>query len=501
MNTAHSAFGFSHKSGILMPISSLPSRYGIGSLGKCAYDFVDFLARCSQTVWQVLPINQTSYGDSPYQSPASASGNPYFIDLDILVDKALLSEDELEYELYDGGRVDYGRLFSRRYNILMLAHSRFRPGDGYRRFCMDNASWLDNYALFMALKCHYSHAPWTEWRQEHKNFESAKACASQFTDQIHFWRWIQYEFFSEWNQLHEYARSKGIYIIGDMPIYVAHDSMDVWCAPEQFLLDESHNPTLVAGCPPDDYSEDGQKWGNPLYNWEKMKEEGYAWWIDRMGLAFNRYDLVRIDHFRGFAGYFAIPADDENAKRGEWHKGPSEELFDAISLAYPEGRIIAEDLGFITDDVRALLAHTGFPGMKVLQFAFYSDDSEYLPRCFESDNCIVYTSTHDSDTAMSWFETLSGEALERFKREYRVRGKRSGAAVLTDIALGSPANLAVIPIQDYLELTNEEGRMNIPSTPYGNWTWRLDSKYNTSALRNRILTFTKKHDRQRVFDN
>ena len=280
-----------------------------------------------------------------------------------------------------------------------------------------------------------------------------------------------------------------------MPIYVAHDSMDVWRAPEQFLLDENYNPTVVAGCPPDAYSETGQKWGNPIYDWEKMKEDGFSWWIDRVGSAFSLYDLLRIDHFRGFASYFTIPRDAETAIDGEWRTAPGKELFDTIKKAYPNGKIIAEDLGFITDDVRELLQYTSFPGMKVIQFAFYDDDNEYLPRMYENENCIVYTSSHDSDCTRSWFESLDENARERFDKECDLKEYKTPTSACIDMAMSSIANLCIITLQDYLELTNEEGRINIPSKPDGNWTFRIDKNLMTDGLEKKIYVFTEKSGR------
>ena len=495
MKNCEIIFGFTRKSGILMPVSSLPNEYGIGSLGKSAYEFVDFLDRCGQTVWQVLPLNPTSYGDSPYQSPASVAGNPYFIDLDILADKGLLNENDLSGEKTHGNRIDYGRLFFFRYNILRVAYSRFVPDENFKSFCADNASWLEDYALFMALKVKYNHASWTTWEPCYRNCTSAREHSYELSTECGFWKWLQYEFFSQWNALHDYARSKGIFIIGDMPIYVAHDSMDVWRAPEQFLLDENYNPTVVAGCPPDAYSETGQKWGNPIYDWEKMQEDGFSWWIDRVGLAFSLYDLLRIDHFRGFASYFTIPRDAETAIDGEWRTAPGKELFDTIKKAYPNGKIIAEDLGFITDDVRELLQYTSFPGMKVIQFAFYDDDNEYLPRMYENENCIVYTSSHDSDCTRSWFESLDENARERFDKECDLKEYKTPTSACIDMAMSSIANLCIITLQDYLELTNEEGRINIPSKPDGNWTFRIDKNLMTDELEKKIYVFTEKSGR------
>ncbi len=495
MKNCDKIFGFTNKSGILMAVSSLPNEYSIGSFGRSAYEFVDMLERCGQTCWQVLPLNPTSYGDSPYQSPASIAGNPYFIDLEILAKDGMLTPEELEIERQPCGNVDYGRLFFTRYNTLRRAYSRFSPDEKYNVFCAVNHEWLDDYSLFMSLKVHYNHASWTSWAKCHRNCNEARTHAHEFSQECGFWKWVQYEFMSQWNALHDYARSKGIVIIGDMPIYVAHDSMDVWRAPNEFLLDENYAPTVVAGCPPDAYSATGQKWGNPIYNWEKMKNEGFSWWIERVGYAFALYDLLRIDHFRGFASYFAIPADAETAVNGEWRDAPGKELFDTIKKAYPNGRIIAEDLGFITDDVRELLEHTSFPGMKVIQFAFNSDNSEYLPSLFETNNCIVYTASHDSDCTRSWFEALDKEARIRFKKEYRMHGKQTPTAACIDMAMRSIANLCIITMQDYLELTNGEGRMNVPSKPDGNWSWRISPDWDTDKLEKKIYSATKKADR------
>ena len=488
-------FGFTHKCGILMPISSLPSPYGIGSFGREAYRFVDFLSRTGQTCWQVLPLNPTSYGDSPYQSPASVAGNPYFIDLPTLVAEGLLRPDELAYAKKDCKRVDYGWLFGTRFSLLRVAHARFEPTSAYRAFCRKNAAWLEDYALFMALKVHNGYREWTRWEPQYRNHAEAVAHAEKFEKEASFWRWTQYVFFSQWKALRAYAGKQGIRIIGDMPIYVAHDSMDVWRAPDQFLLDGDGNPTLVAGCPPDGFSPDGQLWGNPIYNWERMREDGFAWWRDRFGAAFALYDLVRIDHFRGFASYYAIPYGDTTARNGRWIGAPGKELFDAVKAAYPRARIIAEDLGFITDDVRELLAYTGFPGMKVLQFAFSSPDCEYLPRTYTTDNCLVYTASHDSDCTVSWAKGLNAYERASFKRECpRDRGQ-SVTNALIECAMRSRANLCVIPMQDYLELDGAEGRMNTPSRADGNWQWRLSPRYATKALTERILDMARRTKR------
>ncbi len=488
-------FGFEHKAGILMPVSSLPSEYGIGSFGKSAYDFIDFLDAAGQKCWQVLPLNPTSYGDSPYQSPASAAGNPYFIDLDVLAQQGLLTAEELEAQKENSTLINYGWLFGARYTALRLAHSRFTPNEKYEKFLSENSAWIENYALFMALKVKNNYCQWTLWDGEYRDYKKALTHKAEFEDEMSFWRWVQYEFAAQWTAIVAYAHEKGIVIIGDMPIYVAHDSVDVWASPEQFLLDESYNPTVVAGCPPDGYAPDGQLWGNPIYNWELMETEGFAWWVNRVGAAFKLYDILRIDHFRGFAGYYNIPFGESTARNGKWDSAPGIELFKAIKAKYPESKIIAEDLGLITDDVRELLVETGFPGMKMLQFGFYSDDSEYMPRMFETKNCVVYSSTHDSDCTRSWLDSLDEWAEARLLAECPVNEKQSRTYDVIELALGSIANLAVIPMQDYLELTNEEGRMNTPSTASGNWGWRMSADYNTAELREKIADVTEKTDR------
>ena len=488
-------FGFSHKCGILMPVSSLPSPYGIGSFGKSAYDFIDMLAECSQKCWQVLPLNPTSYGDSPYQSPASAAGNPYFIDLDLLAEDGLLTDKELKGERVSTKKVDYGRLFNTRYNILRLAHSRFKPDAAYRSFCRKNEDWLADYSLFMALKVKNSWKAWVEWNEDEKISRLARKNALLYAEEMTFWNWVQFEFFKQWINIRKYAGEKGITVIGDIPIYVAHDSVDVWAAPAEFLLDDDYMPITVAGCPPDAYAEDGQLWGNPIYDWRKMEREHFTWWIARVRAAFGLYDILRIDHFRGFASYFSIPFGDKNARRGEWLEAPGKELFDAIKKAVPSSKIIAEDLGFITDDVRELLEYTGFPGMKVIPFALYDQDNEYLPRMYPSDNCVVYSASHDSDCTASWCKTLKGKAKKIFNAECPSADGQSRTEAVIELAMRSRANLCVITMQDYLELTNAKGRMNTPSIATGNWQWRLDERALTEELKSKIKNLTEKCER------
>ncbi len=490
-NSTLGNFGFKHKAGILMPLSSLPSKYGIGSFGAEAYRFVDFLVAAGQKCWQVLPLNPTSYGDSPYQSPASIAGNPYYIDLEILFEKGLLTKEELRAAEHDSERVDYGFLFNTRYDVLRLAYSRFKADRAFNKFVTANSEWVEDYALFMALKTSNEYRAWYQWGDELRDYKKAKAHYSEYEAECGFWIWLQYEFFREWSALLKYAHSKGIVIIGDMPIYVAHDSMDVWRAPDQFMIDDEYCPIIVAGCPPDAFSDDGQLWGNPVYNWQRMEIDSYAWWRKRIGYAFKIYDILRIDHFRGFASFYAIPYGDENAKRGNWMKAPGERLFRAIREDYPNAKIIAEDLGYITDDVKELLAETAFPGMKVLQFAFSNDDNEYLPRLYDSENCVSYTGSHDSECTKSWYASLSKEEKKRFAKECPRKCGECATDALITLIMKSRANLAVIPMQDYLLLTNEAGRMNTPSIASGNWQWRLKKNYFRKPLVEKIYAFAK----------
>ena len=490
-------FGFRHKAGVIMSVSSLPGKYGIGSLGKAAHDFVDFLDATGQTCWQVLPLNPTSYGDSPYQSPSSVAGNPYFIDLDILAEKGLLTKTELAGQRCNSKRVDYGWLFHNRYDVLRLAHSRFAPDRAYRAFMKNQGAWVEDYALFMALKVRYGFAPWTAWAEEHRSYARVVENKAELETEMAFWRWTQYEFTAQWKAVKAHAKEKGIRIIGDMPIYVAHDSMDVWAAPEQFLLDEQYRPTVVAGCPPDGFTPDGQLWGNPIYNWPLMQQQSFRWWIHRVGAAFELYDILRIDHFRGFAGYYNVPYGQQTARNGKWDDAPGIALFRAIAAAFPKAKIIAEDLGYITEDVRELLRDTDFPGMKMLHFAFYDPDSENLPRMYENENCVVYSASHDSDCTYTWQKGICGEARRRFNRECPRNQQQSRTYDLIEFAMNSIANLAMVPMQDYLELSNQEGRMNTPATAEGNWGWRLRPRYDTEKLREKMLSLVTRTGRQK----
>lgn len=483
-------------SGVLMHLSSLPSDYGIGTMGKAAYDFVDFLEKAGQKLWQVLPVNPTSYGDSPYQSFSTYAGNPYFIDLDLLAMDGLLEDSD--YAGLDWGsdpaKVDYSRIFELRFPVLKKAYATFarKPQAAFSAFQKENAAWLDDYALYMAIKrAHWDHS-WTEWEESLRRREPVMLARwkKELESEIGFWKFLQYEFARQWKRLKAYANDKGVRIVGDIPIYVAMDSADVWANPEMFLLDSELHPIDVAGCPPDYFSETGQLWGNPVYNWEEHRRDGYRWWLSRISAALSRYDIVRIDHFRGFESFWAVPAEDETAENGEWRKGPGMELFDCVNEKLGGASIIAEDLGLITEPVRALLKASGYPGMKVLEFAFTAgQDSDYLPHNY-GKNCVCYTGTHDNDTLAGWFDSIS-EADREFVMAYtRSRTPEEGPWDLISLAWASTADTAIAQMQDFLEL-GSEARMNTPSTPSGNWSWRLISGQLTDELAERMAEMTR----------
>lgn len=490
-------FGFSHKSGLLMAVSALPSEYGIGSFGKACFDWLDFLDKTGTKCWQILPLNPTAYGDSPYQSPASFAGNPYFVDLEELYKEGLLTSDELDGEKCKSERIDYGRLFLTRIAVLKKAFSRFVKTVEYVRFCHKNKQWLDNYALFFSIKESYDYAPWSSWADEYRIYKNAIERKSDFEGQTEFWRFVQFKFFTQWKKVRDYARSKGIKIIGDIPIYVAYDSVDVWSNTDEYLLDENLNPTFVAGCPPDGFSPDGQLWGNPIYDYSKMEKNGFKWWCSRIKICASLFDIVRIDHFRGFAGYYSVPYGEKTARNGHWEKGPGGKLFDAINQSVPNAKIIAEDLGFLTDDVRELIAYCGYPGMKILQFAFFDEDSEYLPRLYANKDYVVYTGSHDADCTRTWTENLDGDTLKRFKRECSHIKGLNPTYKMIKLAFDSIAELAVIPLQDWLLLGNEEGRMNTPSVAQGNWVWRAQPDYASKKLISTIKRFNVRSHREK----
>ena len=467
-------------SGILMGISSIPSSYGIGCFSKEAYDFVDQLEKGGQQYWQILPLGPTGYGDSPYQSISTFAGNPYFICLDDLIKEGLLTEQECESCDWGGSEsyVDYEKMYQSRFKLLRKAYERadLKNDSRYAAFKKEADAWLKDYCLFMAIKNDQDGACWIEWPEKLKDRKSAEVRMEEIrlADEVEFYSFQQFYFDLQWNKLKNYANKKGIQIIGDVPIYVALDSSDAWANPQMLQFDKAYTPTAVAGCPPDAFSATGQLWGNPLYDWSKLKASGYDWWVERMKHCLRLYDVVRIDHFRGFDEYYAIPYGDKTAEKGKWEKGPGMDLFRVLKDKIGELHVIAEDLGFLTDSVLEMLKDSGFPGMKVLQFAFDgSENSSYLPYKYEH-NCAVYTGTHDNETTRGWLENLQGHDLN-FVREYiNCYDKPVNDCVwgLIRTALASVADLAVIPIQDYLCLGNE-ARMNEPSTLGDNWKWRL----------------------------
>lgn len=465
--------------GILLPISSLPSKYGIGCFDKAAYAFVDFLKDAGQTCWQILPLGQTSYGDSPYQSFSTFAGNPYFISLDALCDEQLLTKEECEaVALPDTDYIDYSRLYETRYSLLRKAYNRMENDNAVPEFSASQP-WLEDYALFMALKDHFGGVSWDNWTEDIRlrKEDALKHWKERLAKEIGFYQFLQYQFFRQWNNLKAYANANGIRIIGDIPIYVAFDSADAWANPELFQLDEMGLPKAVAGCPPDGFAADGQLWGNPLYDWEYHKGTGFKWWIERLRQCFAMYDVVRIDHFRGFDEYYAIPYGDKTAKNGHWEQGPGMDLFHAVEAALGKREVIAEDLGFMTDSVRQLVKDSGFPNMKVLEFAFDSRDTgsrnDYLPHNY-NENCVAYTGTHDNQTITAWFQTITDEERS-MAREYlcdEFTPDKKLHKVFISLIMRSRAKLCIIPMQDWLGL-DDKSRINVPSTVGTNWKWRL----------------------------
>ena len=501
------------ESGILMPVSSLPGPYGIGCFGAEALKFVDFLAAAGQHIWQLLPLSPTGYGDSPYQSCSAFAGNPYFIDLDALKADGLLTAAQLKAEPWgtDPLSVDYGTLYTSRYKVLRAAYAAWREKyagrfgcahyypDDYYAFTLTNESWLNDYALYMALKTANGMKSWAEWPREYRLRDAgalAEFAAGQ-EEEIGFWKFLQYEFAVQWKKVKDYANEKGIKILGDIPIYVSADSVDAWVGGELFELDAQGGFARVAGCPPDYFSADGQLWGNPLYNWPYHKQTGYAWWVRRVRHALGIYDLLRIDHFRGFDTYWAIPAGSPTARTGKWENGPGMDLFRALEAALGKLPIIAEDLGDLVPSVRKLLADSTFPGMKVLQFAFGGGDNEYLPHNHVK-NSVVYPGTHDNTTLTDWWVNTATAKEKANAAAYlhltpckptakEVAAVRTDAAriALLRAALGSVADRAIIPMADWLGL-GAEAHLNTPGKLGGNWAWRAAEGFDTALLAGRI---------------
>lgn len=496
------------KSGILCPVFSLPGNYGIGSFSKEAYKFVDFLAKAGQTYWQILPLGPTSYGDSPYQSFSTYAGNPYFIDLDELKRQGLLTDGELEAA--DLGKdpedIDYGKLYQNRFPLLRKAFDRIdqETKEAVSSYRKDNQDWVEDYALYMAVKNTFGGVALSEWDDDIRlrKPDAMRSYREKCRDDIDFYIWTQYEFYREWDALKGYANDKGIRIIGDIPIYVSADSADVWSHPELFELDQEYRPVHVAGCPPDGFAPEGQLWGNPVYRWDYHKKTGYAWWKMRIEKSALLYDVIRIDHFRGFDQYYSIPGNAKNAVIGEWVNGPGMDLFQALKPVLKEKNvgIIAEDLGFITDTVRKLVSDSGFPNMKVLEFAFDVRDTgsanDYLPFNYPR-NCVAYTGTHDNETVVGWLQGQDQETID-YVREFLDAPKSADDKELcrkmVRAVLSSPADTAVVPIQDHLGLDNS-ARINTPSTLGGNWRWRMKAGVLTEDLAEKIYTETKVYGR------
>lgn len=490
-------------SGVLLPVSSLPSAYGIGCFSKEAYEFIDKLKEAGQTYWQILPLGPTGYGDSPYQSFSTFAGNPYFIDLEDLVNCGWLTGEQCASCDFgsDETAVDYGKLYQNRFALLREAwkNSDILTESGFGKFVEENAFWLEDYCLYMAVKAHFNNVCWVEWDEDIKmrQPEAVAVYREKFREELEFYRFQQYLFRVQWDRLKGYAHEQGIRIIGDIPIYVAFDSSDAWANPELFQFDKSCNPRAVAGCPPDAFSSTGQLWGNPLYEWSYHRSTGYDWWLKRLEASFQLYDVVRIDHFRGFDAYYSIPAGSKTAEYGTWEPGPGYELFRAMKNKLGERQVIAEDLGYLTPSVLELVKRTGYPGMKVLQFAFHPrGESEYLPHNYER-NCVVYTGTHDNDTSAGWYQKLDKPSKSFCRRYLNLKGNRSreAANALIRAALSSVAELAVIPMQDYLGL-GREARINTPSTLGDNWKWRMTRGAFTEELAEKIYRMTEIYGRR-----
>ena len=484
-------------SGILMPVFSLPGPFGIGTLGSEATAFVDFLAEAKQTYWQILPIGPTGYGDSPYQSFSAFAGNPYFIDFRLLAADGYLTAEEIP-AAQPVSTVDYGALYNQRPVLLKKAADRLlaAPSPAYEAFCTAQSFWLEDYALFMAVKAEQGQAGLADWPDALRCREPEVIAAAKvrLADQISYHKAVQFFFYTQWNALKAYANRKGVLLVGDIPIYVSPDSSDLWTQPELFQTDGQMHLTHVAGCPPDSFAADGQLWGNPLYDWPTHKATGFGWWKRRMKHATSIYDVVRIDHFRGFDTYWAIPAGETTARNGRWEQGPRMELFRALHNALGSLPIVAEDLGEMFDSVRELLAESGFPGMKVLQFAFTDEDSVDLPHNYPR-NCVAYPGTHDNNTLVGWFGGELTAAQRRQATDYfALTGREGTVRGLLRGVLASAAALAIIPLADWLE-EPAASRMNTPGKASDNWQWRADAKKLTPALAGEIRELSERYFR------
>jgi 4-alpha-glucanotransferase len=477
--------------GILLPVFSLPSDYGIGTLGAPAYEFINFLKAAGQKYWQVLPVGPTSYGDSPYQSFSAFAGNPYFIDFDVLVDEGLLTKEDVS--AFDWGeepsKVDYPKLFQSRFCVLQIAFqkSTHLKTQAYKTFCKRNAYWLQDYSLYMALKFHFENQEWLKWPEDirFRNPEAVHRYEKELKEQIDFWKFCQFKFFEQWEKVKKYANKNGIQIIGDIPIYVALDSADVWTNAGLFQLDENRHPVKVAGVPPDAFSETGQMWGNPLYDWQAMEKDSFLWWKRRMEFSARLYDVIRIDHFIGVVQYYAIPAGDVTAENGQWQVGPGQKLIDAINQSIGKSKIIAEDLGIAVPKVKKLLKKNGYPGMKIIQFAFDGNpENEHLPYHYSS-NLVAYGGTHDNDTLVGFYESKKRKELRLIKDYLNVKHKKEIPWAVIRTLYQSSADTVLFQAQDILELPNS-ARMNFPSTIGNNWQWRLTQGQLTNKIAKKL---------------
>lgn len=493
-----------------MHISSLPSNYGIGTFGREAYKFVDFLHDSGQKYWQILPLGHTGYGDSPYQCFSAFAGNPYFIDLDFLIDEGLITEDDLQNIYVENEEViDYSKIFDIRLPILRIAFNNFNKNiensNEYNKilnFYSENKFWIDDYSLFMSLKNYYNGKSFKDWDKEirFRNLESILYFEEKLKDEISFWKFIQYNFFKQWKNLKDYANSKGIKIIGDIPIYISGDSSDIWSSPEIFKLNSEGEPLTVAGCPPDNFSSTGQLWGNPIYDWDYLESTGYQWWIDRVRESLKLFDVIRLDHFRGFESYWEVPYGDKTAEFGKWTKGPGIKLFNSIKEKLGNIEIIVEDLGYLTDEVINFRIETGYPGMKILQFGFGNKNgNDHTPYNYEN-NCVVYTGTHDNDTVRGWIEVTGSSDEINFMKKYF--GICSGENLNWEFIRGawsSVCNISITTMQDLLNLGNES-RMNYPSRVNGNWIWRMKKNSLTNDLAVNLRYITELYGRCRGND-
>lgn len=490
------------ESGVLMHISSLPGKYGIGSFGQSAFDFVDFLVRTKQTYWQILPLGTTSYGDSPYQSFSAFAGNTHFIDFDLLIEEGLLTKREVSGKWgKDPQAVDYQLLYNKRRPLLEKAVNRFLEKGNlkdFKKFVSQKKTWLEPFAEYMAIKEHFDMKSWSMWDDEdikRRKPSALKEYRQKLADRLEYHRVTQYFFEKQWQALKKYANKNHIRIIGDMPIYVAEDSVEMWATPHYFKTDAIGNPLYVAGCPADDFSPLGQLWGNPIYDWKAMKKDGYSWWVKRLKESFKLYDVVRIDHFRGFSAYWEIPAGAENATIGKWVKGPGYDLFRAVKKELGELPIIAEDLGFMDEDVIRLREKTGFPGMKILEFGFMGENpsSTDLPHHYPV-NAVAYTGTHDNDTVVGWYRSVPAKTRQFCDRYLnRKRTEPISYAILRSL-YGSVSRMTITTMQDLLQL-GKEARMNIPSTLGGNWVWRMTEGALTQEVESFLLDITELYDR------